>query len=456
MSRRTGTTRPNGTNTSYSYDSLSQLLGVLHQTGASSIDGTNYVLDAAGNTTQKSDLRSGTTSTYTYDASNQLTQVTQAANSLENYTYDPVGNRLSSLTAATSSYNSSNQLTSNSNTTYAYDANGNTISKTDLNGTTAYAWDFENRMSSVTLPGTGGTVSFKYDSYGRRIYKASSSAVDIYSYDGDNLTETVDGTGNVLARYVQGQTIDEPLALQTAGTTTFYQADSLGSISSLSDSTGTIAETYTTDSFGEKITSSGSINNTVQYTGREFDVETGLYFYRARYYDPSIGRFINEDPIQFLGGINSYRYVSNRPANFRDPWGLCPPDDPCALPKHPWWVSVDLNIMETLELGPAFQFVMVLPNAPWDYKKSYGDAYDNLGNFNFGATGAALGYSEEELLFGAGALKTLERRVNHLPPLPYSPSGLTPYGNQNEKQQQIKRGIEYFRKGCWWLLRRPI
>src|SRR5689334_16709507 len=88
----------------------------------------------------------------------------------------------------------------------AVDSNGNTVTKVDSTGTTNYAWDFENRLASVTLPGSGGTVSFKYDPFGRRIYK-SSSGTSIYAYDGDNLVEETNSSGNVVARYSQGLTI---------------------------------------------------------------------------------------------------------------------------------------------------------------------------------------------------------------------------------------------------------
>ena len=322
LSRRTQMTRPNGVNTHYSYDSLSRLLGVLHQTGASTIDGASYTVDAAGNRTSKTDQMAGVTSNYAYDALYELTQVTQAANTTESYTYDPVANRLSSLAATTSSYNSSNQLTSNSNATFTYDANGNTTSKTDSIGTTNYTWDFENRLTSVVLPGNGGTVSFKYDPMGRRIEKTSSSTTSIYAYDGNDIAETTDGGGNIFARYTQGQGIDEPLALQQGGATSYYHADGLGSITSLSNTSGTLAQTYAFDSFGKATASSGSLNNPFQYTGREFDNETNLYFYRARYYNPATGWFLNEDPSAFEAGMNFYAYVANNPVNWIDPLGL--------------------------------------------------------------------------------------------------------------------------------------
>jgi len=180
-------------------------------------------------------------------------------------------------------------------------------------------------------------------------------------------------------------------------------------------------------------------------------------YYRARYYDPSAGRFLSEDPIQFAGGVNLYRYVSNNSANFRDPLGLCPPKDPCQIPLHPWYANVDVNIIESMAAGPAFQFSMVLPHMPWDYKQQ-DRRYDDFGNFNFGATGAALGYPNAALLRDAGALKVLERRLRHQPDPPNSgsPLGDYPYGNEQEKQEMIKAGIEYYKHLCWLTFNRPI
>src|SRR5882672_11626122 len=86
-------------------------------------------------------------------------------------------------------------------TKYTYDNNGNMATKVDSTGTAQYFWDFENRMSSVTLPGSGGTVTFKYDPFGRRIYKSSSSGTSVFAYDGDNLVEETNAAGAVMARY---------------------------------------------------------------------------------------------------------------------------------------------------------------------------------------------------------------------------------------------------------------
>jgi RHS repeat-associated protein len=124
------------------------------------------------------------------------------------------------------------------------------------------------------------------------------------------------------ARYSQTLNIDEPLAMLRSSATSYYQSDGLGSVTSLSNGAGALAQTYTFDSFGKQTASSGSLVNSFQYTGREFDTETGLYYYRARYYDSSTGRFMSEDPIDWLGGdVNFYRYASNQPSMFIDPLG---------------------------------------------------------------------------------------------------------------------------------------
>jgi YD repeat-containing protein len=256
LSRRTQMTRPSGLSSNYTYDNLSRLLSVLHQSGSTTMDGASYTVDNAGNRTSKTDKLAGVTSNFTYDAIYQLTQVTQVANTTESYSYDPVGNRLSSLGVSSYTSNTSNELTATSNATYTYDFNGNMQTKTDSTGTTNYTWDFENRLTSVVLPGTGGTISFKYDPFGRRIEKTSSTTTSIFAY-GDNLIEETNSSGGVTARYAQTENIDEPLAMLRSGTTNFYDADGLGTITSLSNTAGALAQTYTFDSYGKQTASGG-------------------------------------------------------------------------------------------------------------------------------------------------------------------------------------------------------
>jgi RHS repeat-associated protein len=243
------------------------------------------------------------------------------------YSYDAVGSRLSSLGVSPYSYNTSNELTSTPSGSFTYDYNGNTL--TDATGR-SYTWDYENRLTQVTMPNSGGTATFKYDPFGRRVQKVfttggnnPTTTTTNYLYDGDNVVETVDQNGNVLTKFAQGQNIDEPLAESVGGANYDYEQDGLGSVTSLTSSTGALSLTYTYDSFGKITNSQGAVSNPFEYTGRDYDPETGLYYYRARYYDPTVGRFASEDPLGLRIGVNRFQYVANDPLNFADPSGLC-------------------------------------------------------------------------------------------------------------------------------------
>ena len=169
-------------------------------------------------------------------------------------------------------------------------------------------------MTQVSDP--AGTYQFTFHNL------CHLAGTSVFAYDGDNLVEETNSSGTVVARYSQGLNIDEPLAELRSGATSLYQADGLGSITTLSNPAGAVAANYTYDSFGNTIATSGSIVNNFRYTGREWDAETSLYYYRARYYDSGTGRFLSEDPITFGGGINFYRYGGNNPLSGIDPLGL--------------------------------------------------------------------------------------------------------------------------------------
>jgi RHS repeat-associated protein len=389
LSRRTQMTRPNNVTTNYTYDNLSRLTSVLHQLSGSTIDGASYTLDSAGNRTAKVDQLAAVTSNYTYDAIYQLMQVTQANNTTESYSYDPVGNRTASLGVSSYTTNASNELTATSNASYTYDSNGNTLTKTVGSNTTSYVWDFENRLTSATLPGSGGTVTFKYDPLGHRIYKSSSAGTSIYAYDGDNLIEETNSAGAVVARYALTGNIDEPLAMFRSSATSYYQADGLGSVTSLSNGVGALAQTYSFDSFG-KTTPTGSLVNPFQYTGREVDPETGLNYYRARYYDPTAGRFLSEDPIGFgADGTNFYRYGQNNPISLSDPQGTCPQCAPSGKALPPSYFQ---NLGKSSNLiDNALNLISFRHGAMLD-AQAYG-ADPAYANYVFGVYMASAGYT---------------------------------------------------------------
>jgi RHS repeat-associated protein len=213
----------------------------------------------------------------------------------------------------------------------------------------------------VTLPGTGGTVSFKYDPFGRRIQKTNASGTTAYVYDGDNIVEELTGSsGTIGERYTYGPGIDEPLVGQRQPLIFYYEADGLGSVTSLTTPTGSTAATYTYDSFGFMTNSTGSATNWFRYTARQFDSDTALYYNRARYYDPTTGRFLSEDPIGFEGGVNHYAYVRNNPTNRVDPNGLCD-DKLCA---------------QGLAMANKDQTAVDRANTQWDTLQAAADAND--------------------------------------------------------------------------------
>jgi RHS repeat-associated protein len=218
----------------------------------------------------------------------------------------------------TKSFRVSEHVQMSSNCTY--DANGNT-----LTGPTGkqYTWDFENRLTQAVVPGVG-TTTFRYDPFGKRIQKSGPLGTTNYLYDGqwENVIEEVDSSGNILARYNQEMGLDFPLSEFRSSTASYYEQDGVNSVTSLSNSAGTLANTYTYDAFGKLAASTGTLTNPFQYTAREFDSETGIYEYRARYYDQSVGRFINEDPAGFSNETyNLYDYVSGDPVDYNDPSG---------------------------------------------------------------------------------------------------------------------------------------
>ena len=328
LSRRTSLTLPNGTQTLYTYDVASQINNILHKITATNtpINNADYVYNAVGNRTQLTDRRGS--QAFGYD---QLDRLNSASHPLlatpQAFAYDPVGNR----TTGGSVVNAGNQLTADANHSYQYDDNGNLTRKTLLatGALTAYTYDAENRLTKVEEfvagnPTAFATSTYRYDGLDRRIEKVANGHTKRYIYDGEDILLEYDGTNALLARYTHGPTADEPIAITRNGQTYFYHADALGTVTELTDSTGATANSYAYDAYGSLLGQTGAVENPLAYTGRELDTDTGLYYYRARYYDTRTGRFLQKDPIGMIGGHNLYRYVRNNPVNDTDSLGLAP------------------------------------------------------------------------------------------------------------------------------------
>ena len=316
--RVTSRTLPNSVVTTYAYDGLGRLSQLKDAKKRTVINDNQYSYNSASEIIQNID-QSGTHA-YGYDALDRLTSATYTGTAPESYAYDGVGNRTSSQRSATYSYQPFNRLTGTDTAGYLYDNNGNMILKSDLAGTTQFQWDFENRLTQVVTP-SSGSVTYKYDALGRRVQSAPSTGVSTnFTYDGDDIAQDKTNT-NVITEYLNGPGVDNKIRQKGASskTTYYFTQDQLGSISALTSTNGSLFERETYDGYGN---SAGSANTRYGFTGRERDQVTGLMYYRARWYDPQLGRFISEDPIGLAGGVNSFGYVGNDPQNRVDPSGL--------------------------------------------------------------------------------------------------------------------------------------
>jgi RHS repeat-associated protein len=322
-SKLTSRRLPNGILTTYQYDGLDRLTRLLDTKGVTTVADHQYQYNTASQITQVAEPT--ITKSYGYDTVDRLTSAlySNPVQANENYVYDGVGNRTASQLSASYTYQRFNRLTSTAAATYSYDANGNLTSKTDSNGTTQYSWDFENRLKQVTLP-NGSTVSYKYDGLGRRIQRTPSSGVSTnFVYDGQDVLKDLNSDGSTVD-YLNGLGIDNRLRLTDSRITAlgplYFLQDHLSSTTSLTNSLGVAVSQISYDAFGNAGTSANLTRYT--YTGREFDSDTGLFYYRTRWYDPQVGRFASEDPIGFRGGANFYTYVDNNSVNSNDPLGL--------------------------------------------------------------------------------------------------------------------------------------
>ncbi|MFC1524959.1 RHS repeat-associated core domain-containing protein [Planctomycetota bacterium] len=251
----------------------------------------------------------------------------------ETFDLDGVGNRNSVTHGTTVNYtpNNLNQYEQIDGQTLDYDDNGNLID----DGINTYVYDYANRLLSVIRKSDSKVLGeYKYDALGRRFYKKGwdgSQYIETYFYyDGVRCIEERNASDTMIAQYVFGNGIDEVLTMDRNSETYYYHENSLGSIYAVTTGTGGVAERYSYDAYGNvtfmdanyNTIPQSAIGNDYLFTGRRYDPETGLYFYRARYYSAEMGRFVNRDPVGYNDLFNLYTYVRNNPLYFIDPFGL--------------------------------------------------------------------------------------------------------------------------------------
>ena len=310
--RRTSLNYSNNTTTSYGYDLASRLTGIAHNGPSGIIEALTYQYDTAGN---------------------------RVSLSRNNGTASLLPNAVASAT-----YDAANEQTAFAGATLTYDSNGNLTN----DGVNTYHWDAWNRLIGIS---GGSTASFAYDSLGRRVSKTINGTNTQFAYDGDDITAEIGG-GAVSTAYLRSLNIDEMFGFLRQDGVYFSIYDGIGSTLALTNQSGTPSVQYSYEPFGKTQISNPSFTNPFQFTGREND-NNGLSHYRARYYSSKAQRFVSEDPLGLLGGVNVYSYVTNNPISFTDPQGL-----DVTVTMYPGagsfnHVGVGINTSKTVGLYPA-------------------------------------------------------------------------------------------------------
>jgi RHS repeat-associated protein len=317
---------------SYTYDGAMRLTNLVQRDASgNSLANYTYTFDLASRLT--SETANGSTTSYQYDATNELTQA-----GTPTYSYDLAGNR--TLTGYQTT--TGNEMTNDGTWTYTYDAEGNIIKKSKgaSADTWTYGYDDKNHLTSAVEKATdGGTTltvaTYLYDAFDNLteedVWTQSSGTTTVtrYAYDGANQWADLSNTNGLQMRHLYGPGANQVLArVSSTGTAAWYLTDWMGSVRQVLNAAGTmVLDQISYDGFG-KVTSESSptSGDRFKYAGGQVDTAaTGYVRYGERYYDPATGRWTTQDPLGFASGdSNPYSYVSNGPTNWTDPTGLSP------------------------------------------------------------------------------------------------------------------------------------
>jgi RHS repeat-associated protein len=275
-----------GSAITHTYDNANRLTGLSQAAGIgqaepATVQTVGFSYDSADRRTQLT-LPNGIQVISTWDNASQLTGMggSLAATDLP-------------ADVPTTAYDADNRLTNWNGQALSYDDNGNLQS----DGATTYTWNSRDQL--VALAGAT-SASFAYDGLGRRKSKTVNGVSTAYLYDGMNPIQEQSGA-TIQANLLAGPGLDQWVARTQGGQTVSYLPDALGSTLALANASQAITTSYTYEPYGQTTTSGAATGNTFAYTGREND-GTGLYYYRARYYQPGLGRFVSEDPVGLRGG----------------------------------------------------------------------------------------------------------------------------------------------------------
>jgi len=369
---------------SYEYDILDRVIGITWSNAAGVVRSFEYTYDDDGMIT-RIEREDGTATAYSYDALDRLTgeeQLNAAGKPVAStaYAYDLSGNRLSctrDTTVTTYSYpggSEGNRLAGwstgerqfpnapptlfvfgssplppapptapvppppaepppGTSGSCAYNVAGCVTGIVNAGVALALDWDDQYRLRDVSSGGQ--TVeSYTYDALGRRVLIVTDGTTNLLVHSGPHVVAELDAAGTLLRSYTYGPGIDNILAMtvhtNAAVTNTYhFVKDHLGTVHAVTDGAGTVVESYTYDAWGNVTAFNAAahpipttrIGNRYLFQGREYSWKTGLYYFRARYYNPTTGRWLSKDPIGIAGGLNQYVAFLNNGVLFRDPNG---------------------------------------------------------------------------------------------------------------------------------------
>lgn len=316
---------PNQVTEKRTYDNANRVLSIVNSGATSVLSSTTYKLDATGNPLQTTDL-SGSVTKYSYDGLYRLTTMVSPSGQKTQYMYDAVGNRTAVMTGSGSvayTYDDADQMLTAGTVSFTYDGNGSRLTKTAGGNQTTYGWNPANRL--VSISGNGVNVQYGYDGDGNRISQTANGAS--YSYFND--------TARTLAVVLNEQGPDGAIDYQhglglmgvnTATGTEYLSVDGVGSTVTVSEGSAVKAN-YDYDPWGNLLVPDplGS-KEKYKFAGQALDTAAGLYYMRARFYDPAVGRFLSRDPLEGAAGSpldrNPYVYARNNGLVFGDPSGM--------------------------------------------------------------------------------------------------------------------------------------